>query len=916
MPKRTKEQKEELDSKVLRDDASVSFEGTPDESYDGVKDAEEKAKDTGFNPEILAETLVEIGQKMMGYELYQYQKDTSFRILYSLLVNDGAEVTMLFARQSGKCFAKGTQIMMYDGTTKSVEDVVQGDILMGPEGDPRTVLGTTQGREEMFKIKPRTKYGKEYTVNKSHILAFKERKRDGSGYEKRFLSVEDYLREPEYKRRDMFVGYRSAIDVGNEIDGVVDPYFLGLWLGDGNSRDLQITTVDDNIIEWLEEYARSLDANLSIYKSHGNINSYCITYTRRNEKKGQKFVPNAVVDEFREMDLFRNKHIPTKYFLADRKTRLKLLAGIVDSDGYKSKSNGKENIITATFKDERLALDLQKLARSLGFRATVYERMARIKDIGYECLVYRVSIYGNTAEIPSLLIRKQTHSNELRQNPLHYGFDVESVGEGDYYGFKVDKDSLFLLDDFTVCHNSEIVAFVVVVIGTLFPVLARIFPKEMGYFKNGVKMGLIAPQLDQVETVYSRCMERIWSDRTRIFLTDPDIDDAPLSKVNFKLKNGSFLKAQSGAKQSKIESKTYHIVFIDEAQDMDREKVRKSIIPMTASTFGTIVRLGTPNRHTGDFFQMIEKNKKDDYRVRGKNFRLNRKHFQYDYKSVIKDKRSQHKKDGARFHTLYEKSIKRDIDSIGEHSEEFRMAYKLEWLHDIGMFITIENLEAYCYDKRIMFPPQEKDMYNVAGLDIASARNSTVCTIGRVNSPVEEFGERPRKIITGWLELEKTNYDEQLPIICEYLVDNKVAVLYADYTGVGRAMVDLIGYYLGEYVEIVPYTFNPATKSDMYKRLDEDITNRRVIVPAHPTIRKMTEFKRFEQQMINLNKYWKGSTLICEKGQGFNDDYCDSLALMNMAGNHMYARPSVAEASENIFSPMNSRRDLIKKSRW
>ena len=121
--------------------------------------------------------------------------------------------------------------------------------------------------------------------------------------------------------------------------------------------------------------------------------------------------------------------------------------------------------------------------------------------------------------------------------------------------------------------KSEIVTFCVVTLGVLLPVLAKIFPRELGHFSMGVKMGLLAPQGEQVQTIYSRCMERLLSEPVKMFLDDPDILDAPLSSVHFKLKSGSFLTGQSAAKQSKIESKTYHIVFMDEAQDMDTEKV-------------------------------------------------------------------------------------------------------------------------------------------------------------------------------------------------------------------------------------------------------------------------------------------------------------------------------------------------------
>jgi hypothetical protein len=52
---------------------------------------------------------------------------------------------------------------MYDGLIKNVVDVCVGDLLMGPDSDPRTVLTLTHGFDEMYQVKP-TK-GDAYVVN-------------------------------------------------------------------------------------------------------------------------------------------------------------------------------------------------------------------------------------------------------------------------------------------------------------------------------------------------------------------------------------------------------------------------------------------------------------------------------------------------------------------------------------------------------------------------------------------------------------------------------------------------------------------------------------------------------------------------------------------------------------------------------
>jgi len=54
---------------------------------------------------------------------------------------------------AGKCFGLGTEIYMYDGSTKKVEDIIVGDQLMGIDSTPRTVLSLANGREQMYWIR-------------------------------------------------------------------------------------------------------------------------------------------------------------------------------------------------------------------------------------------------------------------------------------------------------------------------------------------------------------------------------------------------------------------------------------------------------------------------------------------------------------------------------------------------------------------------------------------------------------------------------------------------------------------------------------------------------------------------------------------------------------------------------------------
>jgi hypothetical protein len=71
----------------------------------------------------------------------------------------------------GKCLGKDTEVLLYNGTVKKVQDITTRDLLMGPDNTPRYVLNTVTGKEKMYKI-VNLESNEFYRINKSHILVF------------------------------------------------------------------------------------------------------------------------------------------------------------------------------------------------------------------------------------------------------------------------------------------------------------------------------------------------------------------------------------------------------------------------------------------------------------------------------------------------------------------------------------------------------------------------------------------------------------------------------------------------------------------------------------------------------------------------------------------------------------------------
>ena len=458
--------------------------------------------------------------------------------------------------------------------------------------------------------------------------------------------------------------------------------------------------------------------------------------------------------------------------------------------------------------------------------------------------------------------------------------------------------------------KSETIAFVIDTLCVILPALGNIIP-DLEQFKTGFRVGLFAPQSDQVTTTYSRALTRLNSANAEMVLEDPDIDTYLESNVRLKLSNGSYLAGQVASKQSKIESKTYDFVIVEEAQDVDDLIVSKSIEPMLSATGGTLVKVGTTGMFKNHFYYEIQHNRQLDRKIKDPRIRS---HFEFNYKDIIIDRRKQFKIDGKRFHLNYEADVMRKKERWGEESQAFKLAYALIWDLESGMLLTDKEYNRIINKKLGFQMPGLRDRV-VAGIDIGKSPAETVLTIARVFE--EQDSEKPYKQILAWVALGGLDYEAQHHAIMDCIVEFNVTTLYADYTGVGKAVVDRLMYACGEYVDIVPYTFTAQSKSDMWFNFISEIQTRHLIVPANKQVRATTEYMKFEEQMKNCQKYFNGAYMVCEKSDGYFDDFVDSCALMCMAANSEEEVENEMEVLENpLYGNVTSVVESIKRNSY
>ena len=412
--------------------------------------------------------------------------------------------------------------------------------------------------------------------------------------------------------------------------------------------------------------------------------------------------------------------------------------------------------------------------------------------------------------------------------------------------------------------------------------------KRLMMFRDGFWVGIFAPSLRQSQTTYNRMRGRLQCKEAQAVLADPDfrLEFTTSNGQTVALSNGSFCTAISASDGSNIEGESFKFIICEECQDISNFKIRKSIHPMGAAYNATICKIGTSTTYKGDFYEAIERNKKE-YKE-GK-LRI-RNHFEYNYKVVMK------------YNPHYARYIEREKKSLGENSDAFRMSYNLEWIISRGMFVDILELEATCGDEYLDRVIEDKQATHVIGIDVgggsSSNRNeadSTVVTVVEVdwNNPVvmestidEETGEdivylAYNTYIKDWLEISPEvaeDYNEQYYILMDYFKHFNVARVVIDATreaSLGQRIRANVNF------DVVLFTFSSKSKSEIYKHLQTEINTGRARFPRGQETQETREYQRFTQQLADLQKGYSGSFLVVShpNERGAHDDYPDSWAL-------------------------------------
>ena len=436
--------------------------------------------------------------------------------------------------------------------------------------------------------------------------------------------------------------------------------------------------------------------------------------------------------------------------------------------------------------------------------------------------------------------------------------------------------------------KSETVADTVVTLMILLPRLAKLYPDLLGKFKDGVWVGLFAPTEGQAETLFGRAVTRLTSERALEILNDVEIDDkaARVGGVTRQIKlanSGSSITMMTANPRAKIESKSFHLIVIDECQEADDFVVSKSISPMLAYYAGTMVKTGTPTTSKNNFYRAIQLNRR---RQTTRGSRQN--HYQWDWKEVIK------------YNKNYERSIRKEMLRIGEESDEFQMSYCCKWLLERGMFITSSKMDELGDTSQELVKSWHKTPV-VVGIDPARKTDSTVVTVVWVDwDRPDEFGYFDHRVLN-WLEIQGDDWEEQYFQIVNFLENYDVLAIGVDANGVGDAVAQRLKLLIPR-AEVMPITSSPSEQSKRWKHLQALIQRDMISWPAHAKTRRLRTWKRFYQQMTDAEITFKGPNfLVAAPDEAYShDDFVDSLSIA-CALTQDLVMPEVVASSNPFF---------------
>ena len=336
--------------------------------------------------------------------------------------------------QEGKLIAHDTLVPTPTGF-KRHGDLQVGDEVYHPSGRSIMVVALSEDADATMQVT--TSDGGSIVCHERHEWTVRPRTNGKwQTLETQDLAKRDVHTGPMGKRGSRYsfqLPFTDAIE-GTPTDLPMDPYTLGVWLGDGTSSKAAITHRADDIYDLPYQVS-----SRHIHPTTGVITTYY----------------KGMWNDLKSLGVTGNKHIPEMYLWADRQQRFDLLCGLIDTDG--SIDPGGQVLFANA--NQTLAAQTAQLIRSLGYRVgerVVAPRTSSSGIIGRQP-IHIVTYSPHDGLAPARLTRK---IDKLKPRITRRRVAITSITEvAPQRGRCITVDSpdgLYLVGEhFTPTHNSE-----------------------------------------------------------------------------------------------------------------------------------------------------------------------------------------------------------------------------------------------------------------------------------------------------------------------------------------------------------------------------------------------------------------------------------------------------------------------------
>ena len=325
----------------------------------------------------------------------------------------------------GKALEENTPILTPNGFVK-IKDLKIGDEVFSIDGKPTKILGIRKwNNRKLYKVS--TDDNQYVLADENHEWTVKTRSKCAW----KVLTTK-YLFENKKSKRPKIPNFHP-LEL-NKQRLIIDPYILGIWLGDGHSSSAAITSIDKFIINKWQAFGKTLGLK-------------CYKFNKYSYRLSSNYRKNIFTTYLKYLNILGDKHIPAIYLNGSIDQRRSLLQGLMDSDGYIAPDGQAEFCNT----NKKLAENTLELIHSLGVKASMYESNAYL--YGKYCgKKYRIRFYyKHAAKLP----RKAKKCKNSKKYDHRY-LSIEKYGTGNTVCIQVDHPShLFLAGKgLIVTHNS------------------------------------------------------------------------------------------------------------------------------------------------------------------------------------------------------------------------------------------------------------------------------------------------------------------------------------------------------------------------------------------------------------------------------------------------------------------------------